>query len=69
MLYNKLRRVAKGKMFCNLDKISTDLDILHAGLIICSAKFSLSSIEMPKYFTDLLTETGLLLKSNLIVGR
>ena len=50
-------------MFRNLDKIPTDLDILHVNLVICSAKFNFSSIVMPKYFTDLVTETGLLLKS------
>ena len=50
-------------MFCNLAKIPTDLDILHVNLIILSAKFNFSSIVMPKYFTNLLTETGFLLKS------
>ena len=55
-------------MFCNLDKILTDLDILHANLVICSAKFNFSLIVTPKYFTDLVTETGLLLKSISGVG-
>ena len=55
-------------MFRNLAKIPTDLDILPDNLIIRSAKFSFSSIVMPKYFTYLLTETGLLLKSLSIVG-
>ena len=54
-------------MFRNLAKIPTGLDILHVNLIISSAKFNFSSIVMPKYFTDLLTETGFLLKSILIV--
>ena len=43
-----------------LDKIPADLDILRVNLIICSAKFKLLSIVMPKYFTDLVTETELL---------
>ena len=55
-------------MFRYLAKIPTDLDILHDNLIIRSAKFNFSSIVMPKYFSDLLTETGLLLKSISIVG-
>ena len=55
-------------MFRNLDKIPTDLDILHVNLVICSAKFNFLSIVMTKYFTDLVTETGLLLKSISIVG-
>ena len=55
-------------MFRNLAKIPTDLDILHDNLIIRFAKFKFSSIAMPKYFTDLLTETELLLKSISIVG-
>ena len=59
----QLRRAVKGKMLSNLDKIPIDLDILRVNLITCAAKFSFSSIVMPKYFTDLLTETGLLLKS------
>ena len=46
----------------------TDLDILHVNLVIFSAKFNFSSIVMPKYFTDLVTETGLLLKSISIFG-
>ena len=54
-------------MFRNLDNIFTDLNILHVNLAICSAKHIFSSIAMPKYFTYLLTETGLLLKSILIV--
>ena len=54
-------------MFLNLDNIPTDLDILHVNFIICSAKFSFSSIVMLIYFTDLLTETGFLLKSISIV--
>ena len=54
-------------MFLNLDKIPTDLDILHVVLIICSAKFKFSSIVMPIYFTDLLTETGFLLKNISII--
>ena len=55
-------------MFRNLDKIPTDLDILHVNLIVCSAEFNFSSIVMPKYFTDLVTETELLLKSISGVG-
>ena len=54
-------------MFRHLATIPTDLDILHVNLIIHSAKFNFSSIVMPKYFTDLLTETGFLLKSISIV--
>ena len=54
-------------MFRNLAKIPTGLDILHVNLIIRYAKFNFSSIVMPKYFTDLLTETGFLLKSISIV--
>ena len=54
-------------MFLSLDKIPTDLDIFHVNVIICSAKFNFSSIVMPIYFTDLLTETGFLLKSISIV--
>ena len=52
-------------MLRNLDKISTDLDILHVNLIICSANSHFLSIVMPKYFTDLLTETGF--NNNLVV--
>ena len=55
-------------MLRNLSKIPTDLDILHVNLIIRSAKFNFSSIVMSKYFTDLLTEIGLLLKSISVVG-
>ena len=55
-------------MFRNFDNIPTDLDIFHVNLVICSAKFTFSSIVMPKYFTDLVTETGLLLRSVSIVG-
>ena len=40
-----------------------DLYILHVTLIICFANFNFSSIVMPQYFTGLLVETGLLLKS------
>ena len=40
-----------------------DLNILHVTLIIYCAKFNFSSIVMPQYFTGLLAETGLLLKS------
>ena len=54
-------------MFRNLDKIPTDLDVLHVSLVIRSEKFNFSATVMPKYFTDLATETGLLLKSILIV--
>ena len=54
-------------MLRNLAKIPTNLDILHVNVIVCSAKFNFSSIVMPKYFTDSLTETGFLLKSILIV--
>ena len=54
-------------MFLSLDKIPTDLDILYVNVIICSAKFNFLSIVMPLYFTDLLTETGFLLKSISIV--
>ena len=55
-------------MFHNLAKIPTDLNILHVNLIIRSAKLNFSSIVMLKYFTDLLTEIGLLLKSISVVG-
>ena len=55
-------------MIRNLDKIPTDLDILHVNLVIRSAKFNFSSIVKPRYFADLLPETGLLLKSISIDG-
>ena len=55
-------------MFHNLDKIPADLDILHVNLTIFSAKFNFSLIVLPKYFADLLTETGLLLRTISIVG-
>ena len=48
-------------MFRNLDKIPLDLDIIHVNLIIRSTKFNFSSIVMPNYFTDLLTESGLII--------
>ena len=54
-------------MFRNSAKIPTGLDGLHVNLIIRSVKFSFSSIVMLKCFTDLLTETGFLLKSISIV--
>ena len=44
-----------------------DLNILHVTLIICSAKFNISSIVLPQYFTGLLAETGLLLKSTVFL--
>ena len=40
-----------------------DRNILHVTLIICCAKLNFSSIVMPQYFTGLLAETALLLKS------
>ena len=55
-------------MFRNLDNLPTNLDILHINLVICSAQFNFISIVMPKYFADLLTENGLLLKSILTFG-
>ena len=55
-------------MFRNLYKIPTDVDILHVNLVICFAKFNFSSTVTPKYFTDLVTETGLLLRNISIIG-
>ena len=66
-IYYTLQRAVEGKMFRDLEKISRNLDILHVNLIICSANFHFLSIVMPDNFTDLLTETGLLLKSISIV--
>ena len=54
-------------MLLNLDKMPTSIDILLVNLMICSARFSFSSSVMPKYFTDLLMETGSFLNSISIV--
>ena len=55
-------------MFRNFVKIPSDLDILRLNLIICSAMFNFSTIVMPKFIANLLTETGLWLKSTSIAG-
>ena len=58
----------KGKTCFSLDKTPMDLAILFDIVLICSSKFNLASIVMPRYFAESLIVITLLSKIKSIAG-